>query len=108
MKSKADLHFGNLETNSKGGVWISDAELRYGAKYFGDGERISRDSFKKSVEKMINQKISDASVEELFHSKEEINIDQLHNLIDNNEIKDFDPIYEAFRLVHAFELFLIF
>lgn len=97
-KSRAEFVVGAAKLNQHGGVWISPKEIEYAAKFYGDGEKITINGLKK---RLLDLKIpiDHESVKELFGDRHEISVSDLRELLDDNSITDYDPVYDAFRTV---------
>ena len=97
QKGKID-NLGEVSRNSKGGVQVSRAEIE-SAFAFLDTEqkgKVTAGNLKKRLASFFPD-LTTRDYKYLMDNKKEITIDDLTDILVDNEIKEFDPVAEAFR-----------
>ena len=63
-----------------------------------DGQTLKLNDLKAKIG-MLNPRVPEVEVPTLTNNKEEISADELYELLDDCDYRDFDPVAEAFRLL---------
>ena len=100
-KSISPLRAGvpGLKKNSVGGIAVDEAELKAAFEFFdvsGKGKITLNDL--KSRLGAFYKNVPLREYKFLMNNQSELTLDDLRNLLENNEIKNFDPVAEAFKV----------
>lgn len=88
----------NIQLNSKGGVLVTKSDIEMAYEFF-DPERTGKITGKKIKERYfaLDKKISKKEIQVLLNGKNEIAIQDLHDLLIDNVVKGYDARHEAFK-----------
>ena len=100
-KSLSPLRAGpsGLKKNSVGGIAVDEAELKAAFEFFdvsGKG-KITLNDLKNRLGAFYKN-VPLREYKFLMNNQSELTLDDLRNLLENNEIKNFDPVAEAFKV----------
>ena len=101
LNTSSDFHISSsgIKTNSKGGILVTQEELQC-AFNFLDVDKQGKITIA-NLKKSLSIFFPDLPLKELkflMNNKKEITVEDLSNLLVNNEITNFDPIAEAFKV----------
>eukprot|EP00455_Lapot_gusevi_P044229 TRINITY_DN5492_c0_g2_i4.p1 TRINITY_DN5492_c0_g2~~TRINITY_DN5492_c0_g2_i4.p1 ORF type:complete len:243 (+),score=45.92 TRINITY_DN5492_c0_g2_i4:87-815(+) len=88
-----------FQTNSKGGIYVDRGELKQAFDFFdvkGKGHITMTDL--KSRLSVFYKNLQPREYKFLMNNQNELSFDQLYNLLADNEITNFDPVAEAFKI----------
>eukprot|EP01138_Halocafeteria_seosinensis_P002031 gb/GECG01002080.1/.p1 GENE.gb/GECG01002080.1/~~gb/GECG01002080.1/.p1 ORF type:complete len:224 (+),score=34.17 gb/GECG01002080.1/:1-672(+) len=96
LNPKADSR---LPRNSKGGILVEPSELEKAFKFFDTNDKghITLKDLKKRL-KPFYKDMPHAEFEFLMGGRKSLTLEDLHDLLDDNEITGFDPVEEAFKV----------
>eukprot|EP00933_Yihiella_yeosuensis_P014808 TRINITY_DN13117_c0_g3_i1.p1 TRINITY_DN13117_c0_g3~~TRINITY_DN13117_c0_g3_i1.p1 ORF type:complete len:180 (+),score=41.42 TRINITY_DN13117_c0_g3_i1:139-678(+) len=89
----------HLPRNDKGGILITEDELKVAWDFFdtaGKG-KLSMSEIKKRLQTFYKD-ISTREVKFLMNNQPEISFDELYALLKDNQLTNFDPVKEAFKV----------
>mmetsp|Transcript_1786 Transcript_1786/g.2423 ORF Transcript_1786/g.2423 Transcript_1786/m.2423 type:complete len:222 (-) Transcript_1786:272-937(-) len=88
----------NIRRNSKGGVLVTESELKAAFDFFDiDSEgKITLQNLRKRLG-VFYKNMPTKEYKFLMNNKSEMNLDDLRDLLIDNEVTDFDPVAEAFK-----------
>eukprot|EP00386_Alphamonas_edax_P005925 GDKI01019310.1.p1 GENE.GDKI01019310.1~~GDKI01019310.1.p1 ORF type:complete len:182 (-),score=55.08 GDKI01019310.1:35-529(-) len=88
-----------LPRNEKGGIAISKEELKVAWDFFDSkaSGRLSAGDIKKKLS-VFYKNLSLKEVKFLLNNQPEITFEELHSLLRDNQLTNFDPVKEAFKV----------
>jgi len=89
----------NLPRNDKGGLLITEEELRVAWDFFDTGgkNKLSSGDIKKRLQTFYKD-ITTREVKFLLNNQPEITFEELFALLKDNQLTNFDPVKEAFKV----------
>mmetsp|Transcript_44958 Transcript_44958/g.113945 ORF Transcript_44958/g.113945 Transcript_44958/m.113945 type:complete len:187 (+) Transcript_44958:41-601(+) len=89
----------NLPKNEKGGLLITQEELKVAWDFFDTGSKnkLSSNDVKKRLQTFYKD-ISTREVKFLLNNQPEITFEELYALLKDNQLTNFDPVKEAFKV----------
>jgi calmodulin len=90
---------GSVQQNAQGGVHVEASELKQAFQFFDEGDKgfITLADLKKRLG-VFYQNLSLKEYKFLMNNKQELTEQELYALLAHNELGNFDPVAEAFRI----------
>jgi Ca2+-binding EF-hand superfamily protein len=89
----------SLPRNDKGGILITEDELKVAWDFFDTGgkSKLTTNDIKKRLQTFYKD-ISTKEVKFLLNNQPEITFEELYALLKDNQLTNFDPVKEAFKV----------